>query len=140
MTKAFPSLYDLYDKRTILKHDAEAHRLACIRTECPVCKQFDADIKTLDSAIVPIEREIHEYRNGGPDWKKQTCKDCHFRVGSECRRFPPQETVQAYAYEDSTGILAYPDVEFASEEGDEKAYSDACAEWKRDEAKEKEGN
>ena len=23
------------------------------------------------------------------DWRSKTCEDCNFRVGDECRRFPP---------------------------------------------------
>lgn len=126
-----------YDLLTEARNALTQHQLS--RREenpCPVCERLSNDVTRHEIIVADAEKHYalekeHEYRNGGPDWKKQTCKDCHFRVGDECRRFPPQETVQTYAYEDSTSGIAYPDVEFADEEAAGKVYMDACAEWKR---------
>lgn len=35
-------------------------------------------------------------------WKEESCKDCKFRVGDVCRRFPPMDEYPVVAWDDGS--------------------------------------
>lgn len=63
-------------------------------------------------------------------WKEKTCEDCTFRVGDECRRFPPSVFTDVCGFDDSNPQTMYPCVEFGKvSQDDEMYYPPACAEY-----------
>ena len=57
------------------------------------------------------------------DWKNKTCKDCYFRIDTECRRFPPVEKEYKGYTEDITN---YPRITNKTK----LYFQDACSEYK----------
>ncbi len=59
------------------------------------------------------------------DWKNETCKDCYFRIDTECRRFPPVDTIPDKHVYDLTN---YPKV--GNYDETKPYFQDACSEYK----------
>ena len=72
-------------------------------------------------------------------WKDETCETCEFRIGYICRRLPPNLKTVEKTHEEGKAVSRYPEIINFEKKRQVDAWFPACAEYKPNQSKRKDG-